>query len=627
MPIAAYTLRQAQALVKDAQARQREMHNRWRMLEHVFRTGQLRGEVTAGDVPGQLWEELPGLTLDGINKVLPHLTMIIETVAARDPELVVEPQAGGPEAENGAKAAEAALRYYWKRARVTDSVLADMTQDMVTLGNGFAKVGWAHEEADVDRDRSEVEEELAALIEADRRESVLQRRDLTDPETLIDRIQLVEQVVLRDEPWVEYVSPYDMLLPWNARRLEDAPWIGQRVVLPLDEVLTNDVFDDAAKEQIHTMYADTDDKGFRRSEEQPGMRGWAEDGDDDPFAHAELFEFYDMRTRRMMVHQLDSDTPLFDDELPYGHRHPPFVHLRGFNHGGSRIWAFGDLENIASIQRQLNEFTYAQLENARRSGSKTAVDRNVLTPQAREALESDEPGTVVEVDAPGGAPLSEFIAEVPTTAVSADVYEAIGSLDEAMRDVLGLNDFQSGGVGADRMSATAAAVVDGTATLRAQGKARAVERAASQIGLQIALLAQEFMDSERLIRISGPEAASWLELSNDDLVGEYDVKVEAGSTQAQNPSTREQRAMDRLGTVVPAIAELGFDPEPLLRQVIRDLGLDPDVVLRRAEPPPEAAGAGAPLEAAAEPPTEGTVPQEAMGGPPVPAAVEGGPAL
>ena len=200
-----------------------------------------------------------------------------------------------------------------------------------------------------------------------------------------------------------------------------------------------------------------------------------------------------------------------------------------------------------------------------------------------------------------------------------DTYVMDDKLQVAMQQVLGINDFQAGGVGADRMSATAAAVVDGVATLRAQDKLASVESAISGIGQRILLLCQEFLDDERAIRIAGAGGAMWLEVSASDIYGEFKVQVEGGSTRALNPATRAQRGIQTLQTVVPTLSQLGYDPTNAVRMALRDMGYDPNFLMvgqqgemMPEEPMPEEAMGGLPPE------LTGGLPPELMGGmPPV----------
>lgn len=626
--LAPYDLEDAQELVNDAVRRSTKRHDRWRALEHLYRTGLAVDTLAEADVPGHLWDDLPGLTLGAINLVLPHINIILASVVARDPAHVVEPYAGGDQAEGNARTGERALRYFWKRNKATD-VLRDMTQDMVVLGSGFSKVGWAHEEAPTDREPDEMVQELAALVERERLNAKL------DPEAtprtideLVDMVPATATLVAQDEPYLEYVSPYDLFVPSNARRLADCRWVAQRVIMPADEVLANDAWNvEAGQLTPISREARPDDR-----EADENRRYGATDGDDtDPFAEVELFEFYDMRTRTLLIFQLGSDEPIYEGPIPYTHRHSPFVQMRNFEDGGRRFWPFSDLEAVSAVQAEFNEYVTEQMENARRSGTKWAIDADAYDDDVAELLDSPESDVAIPIRL-NGRNINDVVSALERKGLSSDVYQAKADLSGHMREILGINDFQAGGMGADRMSATAAAVVDGTATLRAADKVAQVERAASDMGLLMLLLCQEFMDLERAIRVTGDEnaGAQWLDISKDDLIGEYGVSVEGGSTQAVNPATRQQKAMDLLSGVIPALEAAGYDTSPLYRIAMRDLGYDPDIVLVKPEPAPAAPpGPGGPPGMAMPPglPPMPPTDQQLAGGPPVPAEFDGGLAL
>lgn len=627
-----YSLEQAQELVEDALTRSKTRHGKWNALEHLYRTGHYDEGMEAADVPPRLWDDIPGLTLDGINLVLPHMNIIRATAMERDPGFVVEPYTGGEDAEHQAYVGQELLSYWWKRTRATQ-IHRDMTQDMVVLGCGFAKVGWAFAEEERELDEDEIAEELDALIEADRRDAKLDKRPPKHEDELASLVEGVSSEVARDEPFVEYVSPYDIFVPPTARRLSEARWVAQRLTLPYDEVAANPAYDQDAVDALKP--ADALDRAERRSDDERIQEG---SGEESPFAEVTLYEFYDMRSRRMMVFQLDTDKPLYGveegveqvgDELPYGHRHPPFVMMRNFEDGGTRFWPFGDVENIAAIQHEFNEYVYEQMDNARRSGNKYVIDEEFYTSDVKEALESDESDVVVPVKL-GNRNIGDIIQAIEREGLDADVYQAKAELAGRMKEVLGLNEFQAGGSGSDRMTATTAAVIDGTATLRAADKKMQVEEATSHTGLLLLLLNQEYLTEDRAIRIVQADGTpQWLDVSADDLVGEYGVSVESGSTQAVNPATRQARALELMTQIIPALSEDGYDTHPLWRKAIRDYGMDPNRVLKRAPQPPQEPGGGQGQGQALEGElpdlggSEPTVPGEDLGGPPVPAATAG----
>jgi len=590
--IRSYTHDEVMDLIEDAKTRYKWRHSWFRSLEALYRTGKSMplGEST---VTGTVFERMHPADLETINMVLPHLNIILASVVARDPKPIAVPFAGGEQAEITARVAEAVANYYWLRTNAT-SVLRDMAQDMVVLGNGFCKIGWKHSVVETPRESTAIQEDINGLLRAEIGTAIDEGRDV-NVEKLVEYIPLTDRRVDADEPYVEYVSPYDMFFPANARRIEETRWVAQRVVLPMDEIKAN-----PALKNTENLIQD----GIIDIRERDTGRGDPSVMEPMIYETATIYEFYDMRTRTLTVTQLGADKPLFEGEIPYSHRHAPFVHMRNFADGGQEVWAFGDLENIASLQEKLNETFTEQVDNMRRAGNKYVTIRGLFDSESRDRLESDEPDVVIEMEPLNGMNPRDAISVLPRAPLPADIYGAQAKFEDAMRQVLGINDFQAGGVGADRMSAYAAAVVDGVATLRAKDKQQAVEKAAGAIFNQIIRLCQEFMIENRAVRLVGANGGVWADIDAEVLTGEFDMRVEGGSLSAVNPATKQARALEMLGTIVPVLASYGYDPEPALRHIVRDLGYDPDQFLTKVPPPP-----AAPMAEMAQPGAEALPPE------------------
>jgi len=563
-----YTLTDKQMLMRDAIRRMDPLHQHWKVLEGVFRTG-LRRDLNARDFADLTPTPIPGNVLKTINMTLPHLSLMATSIVSRDPQMLVTPIGGESEgAEDSSTFAQAVLFYFWKRTDATDDVKA-ATEDMLKLGNGFVKVGWDYMAEDSKSTPTENSNEIGDML--DSLEEYLP--EMNDAET---GGALTYSKVLVDDPYVEYVSPYDIFLPKDARRMESTRWVAQRLRLPIStlrerfgETKTISIDAAIASDALTTTYSNEPNN-------VPEI-----------LSYAVVYEFYDMQTRQLTVFQIDGSEILFDGPIPYQHRYPPFVHFRNYNDGGMQCWAFGDLENIAGIQLMLGEVTRAQIDDLKRSGNKYAIRKRHVTPELKKQLESPLPDQVVVLDIPETSSLDDVIKPLQRLATPSDAYTMDAKLNEAMRGVLGINDFQAGGVGSNRMSATAAAVVDGVATLRAQDKLAAVETGIAGIGQRILLLCQEFLDDNRAIRIAGPGGQMWLNVSASDIFGEFKVTVEGGSTRALNPATRAQRGIQTLQTVVPTLSNLGFDPTNAIRMALRDMGYDPNFLMVKKPEPTE----------------------------------------
>jgi len=610
-----YTLNDKQMLLRDAIRRMDPLHQHWKILEGIFRTG-MRRDLNARDFADLTPTPIPGNILKTINMTLPHISLMATSIVSRDPQMLVAPIGGQDEStEDNATFAQAVLTYFWKRTNATDDVKA-ATEDMLKLGNGFVKVGWDYV-ADEYKETPEMMTD-ETMLAVDQAESL--RTDggfAPDTSKLSDtnKAQFTYDQVLTDDPFVEYVSPYDMFCPKDARRLDTARWVCQRLRLPLEEI--KERFGENATISVDATIA-SDSLVSTYLNGQTTLP--------EVLSYAVVYEFYDMVTRELTVFQIDGNEPLYDGPIPYQHRYPPFVHFRNYNDGGMQFWAFGDLENISGIQLMLGEITRAQIDDLKRSGNKYAVRKRHMTPELKKQLESPIPDQVVVFDIPETSSLQDVIQPLVRQATPSDAYVMDDKLQDAMTKVLGINDFQAGGVGADRMSATAAAVVDGVATLRAQDKLAAVESGISGIGQRILLLCQEFLDDNRAVRIAGANGSMWLQVSASDIFGEFRVTVEGGSTRALNPATRAQRGIQTIQVVIPSLSQLGYDPTNAMRMALRDMGYDPNYLMIQATPSEEEvpmegemAPEMAPMEEEVQPSLEEMMAQMQ---PPAPAPVE-----
>lgn len=613
-----YTLEDKQAAIRDALRRMEPVHLHWQMLESLYRTGAQR-EITQLDLNRILPFPVPGSFLRTVNMILPHMTMLINSIAARDPKFVVTPVDGDPYVvERNGSVAKAVLDYYWRRADGT-SVLRDMTQDMVVLGNGFCKVGWSYDETTVDRASEDVAVETMDLVAVATELGAEAGLDM-DAETLndiVESVSLTDQRVDLDEPYVEYVSPYDMFLPADARRLNNSRWVAQRLRVPVEELRANSLFNKKALDNIKpdTAYADPTVVQHYEMQDQ---------GLPEVFAYATVYEFYDMRERTLTVFQLDCEHALYEGEIPYAHRHTPFVHMRNYSDGGSTVWGFGDVENVAGLQLMVNEIMVSEINDLKRVGNKYFINKKVLTPELARALAENRPDQAIPVDLPGNMTLNDVMVPVQRLATPADNFIMEEKLQGYIQRILGISDLQVGSMSsASRVPATAAAAVEGATTTRSLEKLVTVERASREIGTRMLALCQQFMDRDKAIRIAGPSAITWLQVNADDIDGEFSIEAEGGSTQAVNPMTRARQGLEILNMVVPALANLGYDPEPTLRTALQYMGLNADHMLVRPEQPAMPAQAGqAPAPAQGIPGEANPMMAElaGMGAPPVPAA-------
>ena len=130
------------------------------------------------------------------------------------------------------------------------------------------------------------------------------------------------------------------------------------------------------------------------------------------------------------------------------------------------------------------------------------------------------------------------------------------------------------------------------------------------------------MTGEQMARVSiaGPQDM-FITYTRDDIVGEFDFSVVAGSTQPINDTVRRRQAVELMQALAPFVGTV-VDPSALVRYVLQNsFGVkDPDKFLMQQQPvPPE--GAEPPQDSLAGPPQgmpPGGMPMGGNGAPPVP---------
>jgi len=603
-----YSFTDKQAALRDAIRRMEPVHQHWQMLESLYRTGAQR-EITQLDLNRILPFPIPGAFLRTVNMLLPHLTLVINSIAARDPKFVITPVGGDPAVvEQNSAIARAVLDYFWKRSDAT-SVLRDMTQDMIITGNAFCKVGWSYSADTRDRTDEEIAVDAQEVLEA-AAEIGVEEGELNEDyvNEMLEAVAVTEQRVEVDEPYVEYVSPYDVYVPADARRMNTLRWVAQRIRLPKDEVENNELFDAKARKELTVDSGYADIATINQYEMQ-------EQGLPSAFAYVTIYEFYDMRNRTMCIFQLDSDRPLYEGDIPYAHRYPPIVHMRNFSDGGSTFWGFGDVENVAGIQLMLNEIMVAEINDLKRVGNKYFINKKVLTPELSKALQEAKADQIIPVDLPANIPMSDVLQPVQRLATPSDNYVMEDKMQGYVQQILGISDLQAGSISsASRVPAAAVQSQMGAQTTRAMEKTVNVERASREIATRMLALCQQFLDDNRAVRIAGPNAPTWFNVTPEDIDGEFSIEAEGGSTQSINPAQRAQQGLDILNNIVPALANFGYDPQNAMRMAISYLGLNPDHLLVRPEPQPQPEQAGMPPEMAQGQPPAPTASMVELGG-------------
>ena len=192
-------------------------------------------------------------------------------------------------------------------------------------------------------------------------------------------------MVVEDQPFVERISPFDVYIDPEATCLEDAKWIAQRIIRPLDEAKADKRYKASARRRLsadsllYPMYSVA-----TRQEQEEYL---------DNEERTVVFEYYDVTNNTLSVLPQSGDDFLIDPvAMPYAYGQP-LVMIRNYDIP-DLFYPMGDLESIESLQLELDK-TRSQLMNDRkRYARKYPYHERLFGPAWREAPESDEDGQI-----------------------------------------------------------------------------------------------------------------------------------------------------------------------------------------------------------------------------------------
>ena len=504
-----------------------------------------------------------------INISFSIINVIAPAVAVNYPKITVNAQK--PENAPNAVVAEAVVNYWWRYMAVRDE-FRRAVKDLLIVGHSWIKTGYRF-----------VEE--GAISESG-------ESDYSDP--VSGGEPTFVSVITQDAPFAERVSPFDVFIDADATNMHDAKWIAQRIRRPIKEVKTDKRYNKSAREDVQVM-------AVSRYSDDPSQRKVY----DKDYGYAEIWEYYDIRSKTMSVFAATGDSFLVKPKkMPYAFGHP-FVMLRNYDVPDA-FYPIGDLEQIEPLQKELNETRSQMMNHRKRFSRKYLYKESAFDQFGRTALESDDDNVMVPVVS--DEPLPNVVAAFPTTMSPPEFYSQSDLIENDINRITGLPEFMSGGIPEIRRTATEISAVQDAANARTADKLAIVEMGISAVAKRMLMLAQQFMTGEQVTRLVGKDGEPfWVEYDRTYLEGEFDFEVVGGSTQPHNEAARRQMALQMVDAIAP-FAGSGIINMPELASYVLQVGFNVKNPEKFVQAPP--APQGQPPAAGGPPPVEGGPPME-----------------
>lgn len=519
----------------------------WSKLSDLY-----RGKIHPQDVND-------GEDVVAINMAFSTINVMYPSVSAGIPS--VEVRANDPEDDRAAVLVEEVLKYAWEHHNFHPA-FRKTAKDFLMYGHGWLKVGWLYTEEQVpmsDQDRAAEFIQMRDQVNEAAQVQPELAPELPSDEDIAANLSTSTYHVVEDRPFVEQISIRDMFVNPEATHLDDARWVAQRVLRPLDEAKADRAYTQSVRKKLtgtHMTHDSTD----------PRAEG-LEDADGNM---VEIWEFYDLVDNVMCIFSLESDSGEYlvkPGKMPYKFGHP-FEMVRNYD-VPDMFYPIGDLEQIWTLQQELDKTRSEMLNYRAAYARKYLVRAAALKRGDVEKLTSrvDGEAIVVENDE---IPLHDVVQPVPINALDPALFNWSGQIQSDIQEVTGVSEYARGSLSAAKRTATEASLIQDALNARSGEKLSIIEDLASNVARKVLQVMQQFLTGEQVARIFGPDGQQhWLPYDNESIQGEFDFAVEAGSTQPNNESFRRQNAIALMNTMSPFLGSI-VDPYELVKHILQE---------------------------------------------------------
>lgn len=523
--------------------KQEQYDDTWKRLVDIYRNKHFEGESDEDRIA-------INLSFATINVIGPSVSMNYPkiTVNARLEEF--DPQAA---------IAQAVVNYWWRHYNVKRE-FRRAVDDWLIMGHAWLKVGYRYREKQQPRAPEDVQSELQDLsAQADQyaEENPELAADLPTDEEIAQFVDEYETTTVEDRPFVERVSPFDIYVDPEATSVDDACWIAQRLVRSVADVRNDRRYKASARRAVRA------DGSLRRE--------WQDDSEQaqrkDDVQRVTLWEFYDLKNGTVSVFANEGEEYLIrPTPMPYPFGHP-FVMMRNYD-VPDYFYPIGELETLEPLQRELNKTRSQLVQYRRKQQRKYLYKREAFGQEGVRALQSDRDNELVPVE--GDLPFEQLIAPLKQEAMDPQLYTYSDVIENDFDRISGVSEYLRGDVPELRRTATEAAIIQQAANSRAADKLAQVEEVIAEVAERLVQLAQAYVSGEQTVRVVGMNGATlWVPFRREDIEGEFDFEVEAGSTQPQDDTARRQQALQMLQQMQPFIGTV-LDPAKFIIYVLRE---------------------------------------------------------
>jgi len=427
------------------------------------------------------------------------------------------------EDEPAAPLAREIVNHYYREIGVED-INKRIIWDAYVLGYGVYKIGYATKYGVDVIDKKEIEKR--------RQRNFLERMGLKKPKNEEITVPELNYNIISESPYIQYLSPFEVLIDPRARNLEEAQWWAHCTRKTLEQVKANPKYKNTNKLQG----LDVPDFPTVTGQTVPVSAL-------DEFKLIDLYEIHYRNENKVYILVMAKDQndykALYHEESPYeidGWQ----ADVLTFNKHGHKLYPISDLTKIKALQDRFTTTMDSILNQIDRFVPKIAVDTGKLGDDGERTLEEGDVGAIVKCN---GNP-NEMFKELSFTQLKGDLVGVLDKILDVVTIQTGVTKAKLLGVSTAE-TATGEQLSHGAETLRLADMNNFVSQYLNRQATKLWQIVKQFAPFEDLQLITGESGVdpqtgqvmyTWLEDIDSEMSdklhrGGFRFEMVVGSTQ------------------------------------------------------------------------------------------------
>jgi len=451
------------------------------------------------------------------NQIFTNIKSMLAHLNMRNPHIYVKPAKKSYQTERGlfdtgkaSIAAELLINYYWRYLKIKEQ-MRKVLLDALIGPWGIMQVGYTSSTEKVKGDE---------LLE-------------------------VNELIKENSPYCLRLSPLDLRIDPLSKQsdLSDANWIAIKWIKSLQDVKKNPNYKSSNLRPNVTSDGYSENTGRDTREYLK-----------DDIEQVEGWDIWDKKTKQVITLTDNHDKALRERLWPHQFEGFP-IEILYFNENPDELEPVSEIDINMPKQDELNRMRSMQLSHIRRlSLRKYLANDNALDSEEEAKLANGPDGTVVKV---AGSP-ETAVAVLKDAAISQDIYMIVANLTNELRSQMGVTQLDLGIAGKFDTAEESKQLTASSSPLKAE-KADLLEAFMAKIASKLFNIIQENMlesqslplhdlageDTfvEKIKKILGGQEM-FLNVNQEDINGEYNFQIAAGSTQPINYEQRKRNAIE-----------------------------------------------------------------------------------